>query len=209
MNAEIITIYCRNDSLFFLFLANHDARETVFKTYGYKVRFFKNFHAVIDLTIDGRNVRIITSREPMSHCDVCIVGSSIASADFNAEVKRRASLCKEQYLEAPIIVFGDASFKNYPPRLKRLELAGQKVFNRKMCDELVRDIGAVKYVEYSRKSGRGLKILIDEVVFVYFCKLKDEEDRERMKKLADEIQHERTKRNLFIFQKFLDVLHYI
>ena len=75
---------------------------------------------------------------------------------------------------------GDATCKNVPPTLEILQLAGRRVFNRKMGDELVRGIGAVKYFEYSRKSGRDYKIIIDEIIFAYFSKLRDEEDRQRM-----------------------------
>ena len=209
MNVEIITIYCRDSSFFVLLLEDHDVCETLLKNSGYKVWFCDNFDAVIDLTIDGKNVRIILSRERMKHCDACIVGWEIINADFIAVVKRKASRCKQQYPEAPIILVGDAELKNYPPRLENLELAGRKVFNRKMGDKLVRDIGAVKYVEYSSESGRGLKIVIDEIVLAYFSKLKDEEDRKRMKKEAHKVRRERTKRNLFIFEKCLDVLHYV
>ena len=132
----------------------------------------------------------------------------IHSVDYSSQVKLKASRCKQQYPDSPIIVVGNASSKTSPRRLKYLELAGQKLFNRKMSDELVRDVGAVKYVEYLRKSGRGLKNVIDEIVFAYFSKLKDEEDRERMKKEADEIRRQGTKRNLYMFEKFLDVVRY-
>ena len=77
-----------------------------------------------------------------------------------------------------------------------------------MGDQLARDIGAVKYVEYSLKSGREYKILIDEIVFAHFSKLKDQEHRERIKEEANEVRRERTKQNVFMFEKFLDVLYY-
>ena len=84
------------------------------------------------------------------------------------------------------------------------------MFTTKMGNQLARDIGAVKYIECSAESGRCLKIVLDEIAFTYFAKLKDvEEQQERMKHDANEIRKERKKRNLFIFEKFLDVLHYI
>ena len=166
---------------------DHDARETVFKNSGYKVWFCKNFDAV---TIDGRNVRIILSREPMKRCDVCTVGQEINYTYCTAEVKRQASLCKQQYPKAPNIVVGNSGLKNSPPVLKDFELAGRKVLNRKIGDGLVRDVGAVKYVKYSRTSRGGLKIVFDEIVFAYFSKLKDKEEQERMNNEADEIRLE-------------------
>ena len=144
----------------------------------------------------------------MKHCDVYIVGWRIDSTDCSAMVKRRASRCKLQYPEAPIIVIREASLKYIPSNLKDLELAGQEVFNKKMGEELAWDIGVVKFVEYSSKIGRGLKILIDEIAFAYLSKLKDEEDRVRMKQATDQIRRERTKRNLFMFEKCLDGLYY-
>ena len=209
MKREIITINCRDYSFFHLFLDDYDARETLLQNYEYKVEFCENLDAVIDLTIDGRNVRTLLLREPIKRCDVCIVGRWIGYADIIAEVKQQASRCKQQHPKASFIVVGDASFKNSPPVLKHFELAGQKIFNRKMGDELARDIGAVKYVEYSIESGRSLKIVIDEIVSAYFSKLQDEEDRERMKKEMDEIRRKKTKRYLFTFEKCLEVLHYI
>ena len=83
----------------------------------------------------------------MNHCDVCIVGWWIDFATFIAGVKQQASRCKQQYPETPIVV-GYVSLKNSPRRLKDVELARRKVFNTKMDDQLVRDIGAVKYVEF-------------------------------------------------------------
>ena len=104
----------------------------------------------------------------MKHSDVCIAGWGIYLADFIAEVKQQASWCNQLYPEAPFIEVGDAELKNFPRELKHVELAERKVLNMTMGDELAQDIGAVKYVEYSLKTGRGFKILIDEIVFAYF-----------------------------------------
>ena len=224
MNAEIITIYCLDCSSFSLNFCAFVDRENL-KNYAYKVEFCQNLFPVIDLTIDGRNVRLIVSPEQTKQCDVCIVGSWFSCAQFSyvedslrqnvdpanycANVKNQASWSKQKYPESPTIVVWNASLKSDPRNLKDLELAGQKVLNKKMGDELARDIGAVKYVEFSSKSGRGVKTIIDEIVLAHFSKLKDEEDRGRMKKEADKVQRERTKRNLFIFEKFLHVLHYM
>ena len=76
MITEVITIYCRDFSFFFLFLTDHVVRE-ILTNYGYKVKFCKNFYAVLDFTIACRNVRIIMPQVRMKHCDVCIVGLPI------------------------------------------------------------------------------------------------------------------------------------
>ena len=192
MNTKTIAVYCREYSLFSVF-AGSVVREALLKNYEYNVEFDQNLgHSVIDLKIDGRNVRIIASGGVMKQCDICIVSWSTHTTDYIRRVKQQVSKCKRDHPEAPIIVFGDATVKKSPPQLKDLELAGQKILSKKMGNELARESGAVKYVEGSRKSGRGLKIVIDEIVFAYFCKLKDEEDRERVK---------RTKRNLCLCWK--------
>ena len=40
------------------------------------------------------------------------------------------------------------------------------MFNKKMGDELVVDIVAVKCVQYFRKNGHGYKLLVHEIEFV-------------------------------------------
>ena len=207
-STEMIAIHCHDYSKSFRDLA-YLYGETLCKNNGYKFERCK-YELTIDLTINGKNVRIMTSRRPMKHCDVCVVGSWISSADFSAKVKQQASWCKEQYPEAPIIVVGDAWLRYDSAQLKSAALAGRKTFNKTMGNRLAQDLSAVKYIECSYKSGRGLKILIDEIVFAYFSKLSDEEEQqEREKKEADEIRREKTKQSLFMLEKFLDVLHYI
>ena len=77
------------------------------------------------------------------------------------------------------------------------------MFFSRIGDKLVRNVGAVKCVSYFRKSGRSYKILIDDIAFAYFSKLKDEEDQEKLKKEAPEVRRERTKRSLLMLEKFL------
>ena len=119
---------------------------------------------IVDLRIDGRNEKILTSRGKMKHCDVCTVGSWIFEFNFIAEGKRQASWCKQQYPEAPIILVGNASSKGSLPMFKNVELSGRKGFNVKTGHKLVRDIDAVTYIKISTISGRGYKTLIDKIV---------------------------------------------
>ena len=46
-------------------------------------------------------------------------------------------------------------------------------------NQLVQKLGAVKYVGVSSKSGRGIKILLDEIAYAGLGKLKDKEKREK------------------------------
>ena len=209
MNTEVVTITCRDYSGS-VGILTHGYCEILLKNYGYKVELQKHDEHTIDLTIDDKIVRIIMSRGEMKDCDVCIVGWWIHLANFIAMVKHQASWCKQHHPEAPIIMVGDAKWKNVPSKLKDVEVEGQKLFNKKNGDELVMDIDiGVKYIECSWESGRGLKILIDEIVFAYFSKVKEDQEQERERKEADEIRREKTKQNLFLFKKILDVLHYI
>ena len=79
-------------------------------------------------------------------------------------------------------------------------------FSERRGEELERDTdGAVKHSERLSKSGYGYNILIDEIVFDYFSKLKDEEKQPEREKKSDIFQRERAKRNLLMFEKFLKV----
>ena len=86
----------------------------------------------------------------------------------------------QHHPKAFFTVVGEAVLKNVPSALKNAKLAGRKIFNKIMSDKLVRYIGAVKYMECSDKSWRGLKILNDKIVFSYFSKLKDEQAQQEV-----------------------------
>ena len=123
---RVITINCFDYCFCFQLPLFSD--ENFFKTFEYKVgRRNYNKHT-IDLTIDGRNVRIILSRGELKRCDVCVVGTFNDFADhYIAEVKHQASSCKQQHPEAAVIVARRVMFKNFPPMLKHVELAKQNV----------------------------------------------------------------------------------
>ena len=68
----------------------------------------------------------------------------------------------------------------------------------------------VKHVEYPPNRGRGIKIFIDKLVFTFFFlswKMRKSNKKERKKPIN--FDEKRTKRNLFVVEKFLDGLHYI
>ena len=147
-------------------------------------------------------MKIISSRGQIKHCDVCIVQSWKHSATIISEVKQKLLKCKQQYPGAPIILVADTRLTIDPCTLKDAELAGREMFTRKMGNQLARDIGAVKYIECSTESGRCLKIVLDEIAFTYFAKLKDvEEQQERIKHDANEIRKERKKTKPFYIRK--------
>ena len=220
MQTEVVRIKCcdfSNDRGFHLthYLFTHLRNSGYIVKLTYDEEELQGLTFSIDLTIDCKNVRITlwhySPFKIINYFDVGVVGWWNESDDvYVTKVKQIGSWCKQYYPGIPIIVHGNNTmWRKYPRHLKEAELAGQKLFNKKMADELVRDIGAVKYIECSPYCGRGFKILVDEIVFAYFSKLRDEEEQqERMKKAADDARRERTKRNLFVVKKFLDVLHY-
>jgi len=63
-----------------------------------------------------------------------------------------------------------------------IAIIGMSDGNKAKGDKLVREIGAVKYIEYSSISGRGYKILFDEMYFAYLGKLKDDEKSRKRKR---------------------------
>ena len=126
-----------------------------------KFSFVKLSEYTIDLATDSKNVRIITNVKNSNealwclHCRFVVLLAqfyrwSKTSILVHATTNQQASWYKQQYPKAPITVVGDAGSKNISRCLRDAELAGQlrmvllyKKFNRKMCDELVRDIGGV------------------------------------------------------------------
>ena len=61
--------------------------------------------------------------------------------------------------------------------MKLAELKGDELMTRKTGDKLSQEIGASKYIEYSDETGRGAKILIDEIAFAGIGKIKDDKKR--------------------------------
>ena len=81
-----------------------------------------------------------------------------------------------------IIVCSHAECKYEPDEMKKAELEGDEIMDREIGDKLARELGAVKYIEYSLETGRGAKILIDEIAFAGIGKMKDDEKRRNKQK---------------------------
>ena len=175
MNADVVTIECHYHGWLPLFFLSDHAQ---YKKLGYEVSSLGDFHQKVSFTLDERKVKINVWRPAGNRdVDVCVVCWLVDRDDFINEVKREAHQYKHKWRTTPIIVVGDAWWKNDPKSIKKAELEGRKFINRKMGNKLAREIGATKYVEFSRKSERGIKIVLDEIVYAYFAKLKDEQER--------------------------------
>ena len=150
---------------------------------GYNVSASVPHDIFVDFTIvDTRVIVNLTDDKRRKDIDVCLVGycDVASSKDFCAEVKSLVSQFKRKYPNAPIIVVGGYDLTYEPKSVKRAELAGEKMMNRKLGDKLAREAGAVKYVELSIKNGRGYKIVFDEIAIAAIGKFND--DKEQQKK---------------------------
>ena len=105
MNKKAVTINCYDCNYFGIFA--YRFQKFLRKNYRYRVKFPKYNEYTIDLTMDGRKVKIISSRGQIKHCDVCIVQSWKHSATIISEVKQKLLKCKQHNPEAPIILVVD------------------------------------------------------------------------------------------------------
>ena len=145
----------------------------------YKVRNIDSSNYYLDLFIDNKDVRLyMTTDLSKPKIDVCFVCRTIAFSDFNNRVKISSSACEKSCPNAPIIIACYDPEKRYKPSLiKKAELGGWKITNQKMGNKLASEIGAVKFLQWSNETGKGLKIVIDEIVFAGIGKLRDENEQ--------------------------------
>ena len=153
---------------------------------GYKVERL-NYGWAVQLTVNARKVKINLRHKRNHNVDVILIGGFVHDANFIGRVKQNAYRCKQQWPNAPMILIGNGWGKTDSEVIKKSELEGRKIINQKIGYELAREVGATKYIQYSWESGRGFKILYDEIAFAYFSKLKDEEER-REKEICEEEQ---------------------
>ena len=161
----------------------------------------------IAFSLGGQNLRLhIDDGWKHGKADVCLVsGWSLNFPNLIDVVNRQVSYCKEKFPAAPIIMFGSTAHWKYNMAVQKLVAHTQyKPINRKRGDKLARDVGAVKYVECSHETGRGYKILFDEIAFAYFSKLKDEEEKhkeDRIHQRKAELEKQRHDKvcNFFLF----------
>ena len=139
---------------------------------------------IAEVKIGGENIRINLRNDFEENIHVGVIGCPMFPPKVFSDV------CCE-YAEwffslhptaALIIVCFDAERKYDPDKMKKAELEGDKLMDREIGDKLARELGAVKYIECSTKTGRGAKILIDEIAFAGIGKMKDDEKRRNKQK---------------------------
>ena len=182
MNSEVIKINCFNNDRLFAYFLKKKIQVDVTKLDDYKFTRLTNLDLIVDFTINRKNVRVNMTTEAKTDIHVCMISGVICTSNyFRVGLKRQANSCKKAYPTAPIIILGyNDGRKHEPDEMKEIELEGDKMMNSKIGAELANEIGAVKYIECSRISGRGIKILLDEIALAGLGKMIDE----RLKKEA-------------------------
>ena len=162
---------------------------------------------IVDLKIDGENLRINLSHRKMEDVHVCVDGwSMIRGSTAHSDILRWSEQFRNLFSHSdgklsqlqlydpvtqyyyskyarrilfptvPIIaVCNHADRKYRPDKMKENELEGRVMMSREIGDKLARELGAVKYIQYSEETGRGTKILIDEIAFAGIGKINDDE----------------------------------
>jgi len=75
---------------------------------------------------------------------------------------------KQDHETTPIILYGyESERKIMDEYLQESLLKGYTLLNQARGDQLAHKVGAIKYVSCNRKSGRGAKILMDEIVYAH------------------------------------------
>ena len=162
----------------------------------YKVKRLNNRDLVVNMVVGDRKVTLIITGNPREfQADVLVVDNlhpsfisrrrlarqmtiprSYRSLEASMRVYDSYSSLEERVLrKQPVIIAGcHADLKYNLDELREAELDGKKIFNRKMGNKLANDTGAVKYIEYSTKNGKGLKNLVDEIAYAGLGELQDE-----------------------------------
>ena len=178
MDCDVVEINCWcfsdiSDSLYYL-LSNFDGYKCTRHDRGLFVEF----------KIGGENIRINFPDDFKENIHVRVISWPVErSKNFSDNCRRWTRGFFSRHPTAPIInVCFAAEMKYEPGRMKKAELKGDKLMDRETGDKLARELGAVKYIEYSGETGRGAKILIDEIAFAGIGKMKDDEKRRNKRK---------------------------
>ena len=156
---------------------------------GYKcTRYYDG--SIVEFKIGGENIRINFTNHFKENIHVGVIGCIMHRSKILIEwpmscSKMFSDECREDarwfFLRHPtvpiIIVCSHAEWKCDPNLMKETELEGNELMVREIGDKLARELGAVKYIEYSEETGRGAKILFDEIAFAGIGKIRDDEKR--------------------------------
>ena len=181
MDCDVVEINCYCNSIFgdiyyslYDELSNFD---------GYKCTWHDDGF-IVEFKIGDENIRINFPDHFEGNIHVGLIGCHIdRSKMFSDKWREYAHRFFSRHPTAPVIIVCPDSEGKYDPGLmKKAELEGDEMMNQEIGDKLARKLGAVKYIEYSYKTGRGAKILIDEIAFAGIGRMKDNEKRRNKRK---------------------------
>ena len=188
MNSDVVEINCHCIPLSFGF---HSLRGVIFDLLHRHLSNFNEYKCtrhdddlIMEFKIGGENIRIKLTYDLKENIDVYVIGWPMdRSNNCSDYCCGPARVVREHYSSAPIIIVCFCAEQKYlPGEIKKAELNGDKMSNKKIGDKLARELGAVKYIECSNETGRGAKILIDEIAFAGIRKIKDNEKRRNKRK---------------------------
>ena len=174
MDCDVVEINCKCD--FILFLLD-------FSNYN-EYNWIWHEGSIVAFKLGGKNIRINFMDDFEENIHVGVIDCSMyRSKEFSDECREQARSFFSRHPTVPIIIACSETERKYRPgEMKKAELRGDELMNREIGDKLARELGAIKYIEYSLKTGRGVKILIDEIAFAGLGKMKDDEKRRNKRK---------------------------
>ena len=155
------------------------------KNGGYKMSTNQTSGNII-LSIECANITINLEKQTEDYaetCHVCLWEATSYRYDDILRMKRFVATYQKLHPNTPIILYAfEGSLKSRPSYCKESLLEGYKLLTPKRGTALAQEIGAVKYVEYNVETGRGAKILLDEITHAGIGVIVDEmQSHERRK----------------------------
>ena len=136
----------------------------------------------VEVKFDNASIILHMANHKEDELDVCLLGITCELADgYLSQLKKWTTKFISRYPSTPIILYGYvADVKYSPDDLKTAILDGCNLINRTSGQKIAREIGAVKYIECNPLTGRGAKILIDEIVFAGLGKRHKEREKSEL-----------------------------
>ena len=179
MDNEVASVKCRGS--FYFFFLNDTFKLLLKQNDGYKITEKDGEEYFVDLEIQTKKVRIQFKKRWKADDDIDVIVCDYwmcCSQSFQKQIRKWTMRNKMNYPCAPIIVVCSESEKKYDLTNFKEATREDKIMNRKVGDKLANEIGAVKYIECSYASCRGIKILIDEIAWAGLGRIEEKKATE-------------------------------